>query len=80
MGSKLGLVANNDENIASERQSLWMRPRKATGPVSIVASWKATGPFSIVACEACMLSTRCTPVALSYKGSEGGLKLGPVAK
>ena len=23
--------------------------------------------------------TRCTPVALSFKGSEGGLKLGPIA-
>ena len=27
MGSKLGPVANNVENIASRRQSLWMQPR-----------------------------------------------------
>ena len=33
--------------------------------------WEATGPVNISVCEACMLSTRCTSVALSYKGSEG---------
>ena len=31
------------------------------------------------AMEACLSPTRCTPVALSYKGSEGDSKLGPVA-
>ena len=41
--------------------------------------WAATGPVSIQAWDACMGPTRCTPVALSYKGSEGGSKLGPVA-
>ena len=44
--------------------------------------WEATGPVSIQAWEACMQSTiyRCTPVALSYKGTEWDSELGLVAK
>ena len=42
--------------------------------------WEATGPVSMQAWEACMEHTRCSPVALSYKGTEGGSQLGPVAK
>ena len=41
--------------------------------------WEATGPVSMQAWEPCMGPIRCIPVALSYKGSEGGSKLGPVA-
>ena len=29
--------------------------------------------------DACLWPTRCTPVALGFKGSEWGSKLGPVA-
>ena len=31
------------------------------------------------AVEACLWPTRCTPVALGFKGSEWGSKFGPVA-
>ena len=41
--------------------------------------WEATGPGSMYAMEACMEPTRCTPVALSFMGSERGSKLGLVA-
>ena len=41
--------------------------------------WEATGPVSMQAWVACMWPTRCTPIALSYKGSQGDSKLGSVA-
>ena len=69
----MGPVANNGENIASARESGDAASESST-------LWEATGPVSIQAWEACMGPTRCTPVALSYKGTEGGLQLGPVAK
>ena len=37
---------------------------------------EATVPLSISAMEACLWPTRCTPVALGFKGSEWGSKLG----
>ena len=36
----------------------------------------ATDPVSVLAREACLWPTRCTLVALGYKGSEWGSKLG----
>ena len=72
-GSNLGPVANNGENIACGRQRFGMRPRNLR-PCGRQWALSACRPL-----EACMGPTRCTPVALSYKGSEGGSKLGPVA-
>ena len=41
--------------------------------------WEATGIVSMQSWEACMGPSRCTPVALGFKGSELDSKLGPVA-
>ena len=40
---------------------------------------EATDPLSMSAMETCLSHTRCTSVALGFKGSEWGSKLGPVA-
>ena len=62
----------------TQRCSMWVR-KFGDGASESSTLWEATGPVSIQAWEACMGPTRCTPVALSYKGSEGGSNLGPVA-
>ena len=41
--------------------------------------WEATDPVRVQASKPYMMPSRCNSVALSYKGTEGGSKLGPVA-
>ena len=71
-GSKLGPVANNGENIARGRQSLVMRSRNLR-PCGRQRALSAGRPLRA------SWSYQINPVALSYKGSEGGSKCGPVA-
>ena len=64
--SKLGSVANNGKNIAKFGDA-------------VSECWtlrEATDPLSMSAMEACLWPTRCTLVALGFKGSEWGSKLG----
>ena len=71
--SNLGPVANN-----GKKYSQW--EAKFGDAVSEFSTLReATDPLSMSAMEACLSPTRCTPVALGFKGSEWGSKLGPVA-
>ena len=58
--SKLGPVANNGKNIAKFGDAAW----------EFSTLQKATDPLSMSATEACLWPTRCTPVALGFKGSK----------
>ena len=65
-GSNLGPVANNGKNIAKFGD--------AASEFSTLR--EATEPLSMSAIKACLWPTRCTPVALGFKGSEWGSNLG----
>ena len=71
--SKLGPVANNGKTYSQWEAKF----RDAASEISTLR--EATDPPSMSAIEACLLPTRCTTVALCFKGSEWGSKLGPVA-
>ena len=57
--SKLGPVANNGKNITKFGDAAW----------DFSTLREATDPLSMSAVEACLWPTRCTPVALGFKGS-----------
>ena len=69
--SKLGDIANNGKNIASGGK-VW------GCCLGIFDLTGGNGPLGMSAMEACLWPTRCTPVALGFKGSEWGSRLGPV--
>ena len=71
--SKLGPVANNGKTYSQWEAKF----RDVASEISTLR--EATDPLSMSAIEACLLPTRCTPVALGFKGSEWGSKLCRVA-
>ena len=70
---KLGPVANNGKTYSQWEAKFG----DAASEFSTLRD--ATDPLSMSALEACLLPSRCTPVAFGFKGLEWGSTLGPVA-